>query len=104
MNIGKGIRFVRVASGLRQGKMADHLDITQNYLSLLENNKAEPSITLIKKISSTFGVPVSFLLWEEGMPNEGETPEVTEKYEYIRKLVHELQQLRISNKFQEATE
>lgn len=104
MNIGKGIRFVRVASDLRQGKMAECLDITQNYLSLLENNKAEPSVTLLKKISSTFGIPASFLLWEESMPNEGETPEVTEKYKHIRKLVHELQQLRVSNKFQEATE
>jgi len=104
VNIGKGIKFVRVASGLRQGKMADFLNITQNYLSLLENNKAEPSVMLLKKISRTFGVPASFLLWEDGMPSEGETPEVSEKYEHIRNLVHELQQLRVSNKFQETTD
>lgn len=104
MNIGKGIKFVRVASGLRQGEMAKRLDISQNYLSLLENNKAEPSITLLKKISKTFGVPASFLFWEDAMPVEGGTPEVTEKYERIRSLVHELQQLRISRQFQEATE
>lgn len=104
MNIGKGIKFVRIASGLRQGEMAKVLDISQNYLSLLENNKAEPSITLLKKISKTFGVPASFLFWEDAMPVEGETPKVTEKYERIRSLVHELQKLRISHKFQEATE
>lgn len=104
MNIGKGIKFVRVASGLRQGEMANLLDISQNYLSLLENNKAEPSITLLKKISKTFGVPASFLFWEDAMPVEGKTPEVMEKYERIRSLVHELQQLRISRQFQEATE
>ena len=104
MNIGKGIKFVRLASGIRQGEMAKRLNISQNYLSLLENNKAEPSIALLKKISGTFGVPASFLFWEDVMPSEGETPEVTEKYKRIRSLVYELQELRISRRFQEATE
>ena len=104
MNIGKGIKFVRVASGIRQGEMAQRLDISQNYLSLLENNKAEPSISLLKKISETFGVPPSFLFWEDAIPSEGETQEITEKYKHIRNLVHELQQLRISQRFKEATE
>ncbi|MDD5065100.1 MAG: helix-turn-helix transcriptional regulator [Phycisphaerae bacterium] len=104
MNIGKGIKFVRIASGLRQGEMAERLGISQNYLSLLENNKAEPSIALLKKISKNFGVPAGFLFWEDAMPSEGEKPEVTEKYERIRSLVHELQQLRISHQLQSATE
>ena len=73
MNIGKGIKFVRVAAGIRQGDMAKMLDISQNYLSLLENNKAEPSIALVKKISNTFGVPPGFLFWEEAsIEPEGE--------------------------------
>lgn len=84
--------------------MAKRLDISQNYLSLLENNKAEPSIALLRKISDTFGVPASFLFWEEAMPIEGETPEVTDKYNRIRSLVHELQELRIARRFQETTE
>ncbi len=96
MNIGKGIKFVRVAAGLKQGRMAELLGITQNYLSLLENNKAEPSLGLLNRISETFRVPAAFLLWEEAMPLEGETPEVSEKYERIRNLVHELQSLRIT--------
>lgn len=104
MNIGKGIKFVRIASGIRQGEMARRLNISQNYLSLLENNKAEPSMGLLKKISETFGVPASFLFWEDAMSLEGETPEVTEKYNRIRSLVHDLQQLRISHRLQEATE
>lgn len=101
MSIGKGIKFIRVASGLRQGRVAELLGITQNYLSLIENNKAEPSLTLLKKISEVFCVPVAFLLWEETMPAEGETPEVTEKYERIRGLVHELQRLRIARAMEE---
>jgi transcriptional regulator with XRE-family HTH domain len=96
VNVGKGIKFVRVASGLRQGEVAERLGITQNYLSLLENNKAEPSMGLLRRISEAFCVPVAFLVWEDAMPLEGETPEVTEKYERIRNLIHELQRLRIA--------
>jgi transcriptional regulator with XRE-family HTH domain len=84
--------------------MARRLNISQNYLSLLENNKADPSMSLLKKISETFGVPTSFLLWEDAMPPKGKTREVTEKYNRIRGLVHELQELRISQRFPEATE
>jgi len=96
VNVGKGIKFVRVASGLKQGEVAQRLGITQNYLSLLENNKAEPSMGLLRRISEAFCVPVAFLVWEDAMPLEGETTEVTEKYERIRNLVHELQRLRIA--------
>jgi transcriptional regulator with XRE-family HTH domain len=103
VNIGKGIKFVRLASGLRQGEMAKRLDISQNYLSLLENNRAEPSVTLLKKISEVFCVPANFLFWEDAMPVEGETPEITEKYNRIRSLVHELQQLRISRNLEKTT-
>jgi transcriptional regulator with XRE-family HTH domain len=96
VNIGKGIRFVRVASGLKQGQVAERLGITQNYLSLLENNKAQPSMDLLRKISEVFRIPAAFLLWEDSMPSAGETPEVTQKYERIRSLIHELQRLRIA--------
>ena len=104
MNIGKGIKFVRVAAGLRQGDMAKMLDISQNYLSLLENNKAEPSIALVKKISNTFGIPPGFIFWEEARPDEQENPEINEKYEQIKGLVHELQRLRIFQRFPQQSE
>ena len=99
MNIGKGIKFVRVAAGLRQGEMAKSLEISQNYLSLLENNKAEPSIGLVKRISELFGVPASYILWEESMPELGATEEITAKYARIREESRELQKLRIAENF-----
>lgn len=103
MNIGKGIKFVRVASDLKQGEMATKLEISQNYLSLLENNKAEPSVALLKKISSVFGVPAGFLFWEDAMPEDGSSPEITQRMHKIRSLVHELQQMRITRQIQQTT-
>ncbi len=100
MNIGKGIKFVRIAADLRQAEMAERLGISQNYLSLLENNKAEPSLDLLKRISKEFGVPASFLLWEENMPEVGSTPQMSETYIKIRSLIHQLQELRIGRQQQ----
>lgn len=98
MNIGKGLRFIRVAAALQQKDMAQRLGISQNYLSLLENNKAEPSLSLLRRVSEQFGVPTSFLLWEEHADAKSEDPEVAKRYERLRQLVHELQQMRIDRK------
>jgi transcriptional regulator with XRE-family HTH domain len=96
MNVGKGIKFVRLAADLRQGDMAKRLDISQNYLSLIENNKAEPSLGLLKRIAAEFGVPASFLLWEDTMPEEAENEEVTARYSSMKSLIRQLQEYRIA--------
>jgi transcriptional regulator with XRE-family HTH domain len=95
VDIGRGIKFVRVAAGLRQGEMAKRLNISQNYLSLLENNKAEPSLSLLRKISSEFHVPVSFLLMEGLVEFDSDEPVVAEMLKEVHKLILQLQESRI---------
>ncbi len=75
--------------------MAQRLEISQNYLSLLENNKAEPSLSLLKRISVTFHVPVSFLLLEASEGFESDKPEVHAILRELRDLVHQLERTRI---------
>ena len=96
VNIGKSIKFVRVAADLKQGEMAKKLDISQNYLSLLENNKTEPSLSLLKKISDEFNVPISFLLVEGTLDFKSDNPEVDTIYKHLQELMHELQTNRIA--------
>lgn len=98
MDIGKGLRFIRVAAGLQQKDLAQRLGISQNYLSLLENNKAEPSLSLLRKVSDEFDIPTSFLLWEENAVDKEVNPEIREHYERLRQLIHELQQMRVDRK------
>lgn len=54
--------------------MAKDLNITPNYLSLIENGKKEPSLTLLKNFSKRMGVSLGYLLWlalEDGnLPEE----------------------------------
>ena len=94
MNIGRSIKFVRVAAEIKQGEMAKRLDISQNYLALLENNKAEPSLSLLKKISTEFNVPVSFLLLESSVEFHSDKPEANEILSQLQGLIHQLQDAR----------
>lgn len=95
VDIGRSIKFVRVAANLRQGEMARRLGISQNYLSLLENNKAEPSLSLLRRISSEFNVPMSFLFLEGTVDFESNEPEMHGLLHELRDLIHKLQQSRI---------
>jgi transcriptional regulator with XRE-family HTH domain len=66
MDLGKAIKLVRTASGRKQGEIAEELGVTSNYLSLLENGKREPSVSFLKRLARTLGVPVGFFfLWED---------------------------------------
>lgn len=62
-NIGSTLRLLRVASNLRQASLAKDLDVTSNYLSLVENGKKEPSLTFLKKFSRRLDAPLGYLLW-----------------------------------------
>lgn len=95
VNIGRSIKFIRVAAEIRQGEMADRLEISQNYLSLLENNKADPSLSLLKKISATFNVPVNFLLLESSVDFESDNPEVHSVMQQLQKLIHQFEDTHI---------
>ena len=63
MNIGSTLKLLRTASNLKQSSLANELDVTPNYLSLVENEKREPSLTFLKKFSKKLDVPLGYLLW-----------------------------------------
>lgn len=95
VNIGRSIKFVRVAAGIKQGEMAKRLGISQNYLSLLENNKAEPSLALLRRMSVEFNVPASFFLLESSVDFESDEPDVDALLKELQNLIHQLQEARI---------
>ena len=61
--IGNTLKVLRVAAGINQATMAKKLEITQNYLSLVENNHKEPSLSFLKKFASSFDIPLGYFLW-----------------------------------------
>lgn len=66
MNLGRALRLMRTASGMKQKEIADRLGVTANYISLLENGKREPSVAFLKGLAKILGIPVGlFFLWDE---------------------------------------
>ena len=64
MKIGKTIKIIRTLKGIKQKELAEKINISHNYLSAIENDKKEPSLVLLNKLSKFLDVPLSFILIE----------------------------------------
>ena len=62
MNIGRAIRFARVAKGLSQQELAARIAISASYLSLIEAGKKDPSIPMIRSVAEGLKISVDVLL------------------------------------------
>ena len=65
MNVGEKIRSLRVAKMMTQSELAG-TEITRNMISCIENGTAQPSLSTVVYLAGRLGVPVGFLLAEEG--------------------------------------
>lgn len=63
MDIGSIISSLRKKEGINQAKLAKMSGISQTYLSQIENNKKEPHLSSLKKISEALEVPLPVLLF-----------------------------------------
>lgn len=70
MDIGNTIRELRRKKGLKQGELADKSDISQAYLSKIENNSKEPTITSLKAIALSLEVPLPILFFHSLTPED----------------------------------
>jgi len=64
MGLGRNIKLIRTARGLRASELAQAVDISPSYLSLVEREKKEPSLKLARKIADELGVPLGLLFWQ----------------------------------------
>jgi transcriptional regulator with XRE-family HTH domain len=63
MRLGKTIRTCREARGLKQYELAENAGLSESYLSLVEKDKREPSLSSLDGIASALGVPLSVLIF-----------------------------------------
>lgn len=59
--LGKAIREVRLLRGLTQKSVADHIGVTVNYMSLLENGRRGAKIETLNSLAEILDVPSAFL-------------------------------------------
>ncbi|SKC81120.1 helix-turn-helix domain-containing protein [Maledivibacter halophilus] len=63
--IGSKIRKIRQEKGLTLNQVANITNFTASYLSQIERNMTEPSISSLRKIAQAFNVPIYFFLSDE---------------------------------------
>jgi len=66
VTLGNAIKLIRTAKGVKQLTLAQQLDVSPNYISLIEKDRREPSVGFLRKLAKELGVPVGlFFLWED---------------------------------------
>lgn len=62
MTIGENIKKYRNFRNFTRKQLAQELEVSESTISRYENNKREPNMETIRKISSILGIPVTFLM------------------------------------------
>ena len=88
MTLGNAIKLIRTARGTRQRHLAEEIGVSANYLSMVEADRREPSIAILKQVARQLEVPAGlFLLWAES----DQTKLRPSKIKQLRELLIEIQ-------------
>jgi len=89
MNVGVTIKSLRKEKGIRQVDFAKECEISQTYLSQIENDERNPTLDVLERISKALEIPypvLSFLsLTIDNVPEEKR-----EVYKRMEKVMHGL--------------
>jgi transcriptional regulator with XRE-family HTH domain len=69
VNVGRKIRELRKSKNLSLKQVAEGAGVSPSLISQIENNRVDPSLSTLRKIALTMGVPV-FALIAESAPDD----------------------------------
>jgi len=84
MNLGKTISDLRKKKNLKQFELAEKCNITQAYLSHIENNNKEPHISTLREISKALDIPLPIIFFLS-MDEEDVSPDKKELSSFLIK-------------------
>lgn len=61
MDVGRAIRSCRIRRGVSQAEVAQRARCSVSYLSMLENNKRDPTLSTLTRIANALDVPIGLL-------------------------------------------
>ena len=93
--VGKTIKFLRIAKGLKQSDLAERIKVSANYISLIENDKREPSLSLLKELASVLDIPVGLLFLELDMSKKDVSPQERDLLMKMRDLMVQIEMVRL---------
>lgn len=86
------IREIRLKRGLSQEDMARDLDVSSNYISLIETDRKKPGMNFLRRISTQYKIPL-ILLAKDFLIPEGKTKKEKEIREKILELFNDLESI-----------
>ncbi len=80
-DVGKAIRIVRLAKGLRLNLVAKSAKVSAAFLSLVESSERQPSLEVLRRVADALNVPPEALVILSMSPSETlhSTDEATER-------------------------
>ena len=97
MSVGRAVKFARIAAGIKQKDLAGRLDVSPNYLSLVENDKRDPSISFLRNLASEIGIPLGLLFHNVDNGSSEVSPEEKALLLRIQDLIFQMQQIKLHN-------
>jgi len=81
MNIGRALKLCRSAKRLSLDELSGRAQLSQSYVSMIETNKRDPSLSTVEKLAGALDVPTPILLFlaSEEDELEGLDPETTRR-------------------------
>lgn len=70
MNVGQAIRLCRTQRGASQTNVAQRASCSVSYLSMLENNKRDPTLSTLTRIAQALHVPIGLLFVLAAEPDD----------------------------------
>ena len=64
MELGHRLKLFRVAANIKQKDLAQHLDVSANYVYMVEKGQREPSLDYLKRFAKLVKVPLAALFLE----------------------------------------
>lgn len=63
MDLGKAIKFCRTQRKITQARLAEQTGLSVSYISLLEQNKRDPSFSTVERIADKLRIPPNILMF-----------------------------------------
>ncbi len=82
MELGSAIKNFRIQKGIKQNTLAEKCEISQTYLSQIENNVKEPNLSTLRIISKNLGIPLPVLVFMS-LDESDITPQKRASYKHI---------------------
>lgn len=91
--VGQLIRIARDTHGLSQEDLAKKLQVKKNYISLIENDKKNPSVKFLQNAADILDIPLVLLMWEKLDIPKAKSPAEREIKKHFEELTEKAQKL-----------